>query len=54
MGSNLAKDVDMPNLTDLGHIPLCLAKIPAKYKIGGDKGFSGIEHYLPNCNGTNK
>ena len=42
----------MPTLTELGHIPLRLAKIPGDYKIGGDKGFSGIEHDLPNCNGT--
>eukprot|EP00956_Cyclotella_meneghiniana_P045678 scaffold380193_cov149-Cyclotella_meneghiniana.AAC.1 len=52
MGSKLAEHIDMPALYDLEQIPLRLAKIPANYSIGGDKGFTGIEHHLPNCNFT--
>eukprot|EP00804_Cyclotella_cryptica_P001387 CCRYP_020619-RA/>CCRYP_020619-RA protein AED:0.45 eAED:0.54 QI:0/0/0/1/0/0/2/0/207 len=50
MGSKLAEHVDMPALYNLEQMPLRLAKIPTNYSIGGDKGFTGIEHYMPNCN----
>lgn len=50
MGSKLAEHIDMPALYDIEQMPLRLAKIPADYSIGGDKGFTGIEHHLPNCN----
>ena len=50
MGSDLAKDIPKPLPDDLPNIPLRLAKIPADYALCGDKGFTGIEHYLPNVN----
>ena len=50
MGSNLAGDISMPNLEDMKEIALRLAKIPERYGVGADKGFTGIEKFMPNCN----
>mmetsp|Transcript_14350 Transcript_14350/g.24033 ORF Transcript_14350/g.24033 Transcript_14350/m.24033 type:complete len:730 (-) Transcript_14350:42-2231(-) len=50
MGSKLASHIEKPSLRELNNIPLRLAKIPEDYGVGGDKGFSGIEYSLPNCN----
>ncbi len=50
MGSKLAVDIKKPTCGDLPTIPLRLAKIPQDYGLGGDKGFSGVEGYLPNLN----
>ena len=50
MGSNLASHITKPSLDELNELPLRLAKIPRDCGVGGDKGFSGIEYDLPNCN----
>lgn len=50
MGSTLATNIPKPSLDELHKLPLRLAKIPQDCGVGGDKGFSGIEYYLPNCN----
>ena len=50
MGSKLATNVPKPSLDDIHKLPLRLAKIPQDCGVVGDKGFSGIEYHLPNCN----
>ena len=50
MGSKLAANVPKPSLDDIHKLPLRLAKIPQDCGVVGDKGFSGIEYHLPNCN----
>ena len=50
MGSNLAENIVMPDLKDIKEIALRLVKIPERYGVGADKGFTGIEKFLPNCN----
>ena len=50
MGSNLAGNIPMPNREDINEIALRLAKIPERYGVGADKGFTGIEKFMPNCN----
>mmetsp|Transcript_10347 Transcript_10347/g.17581 ORF Transcript_10347/g.17581 Transcript_10347/m.17581 type:complete len:214 (-) Transcript_10347:8-649(-) len=50
MGSTLASHITKPSLDELPKLPLRLAKIPEDCGLGGDKGFSGIEYSLPNCN----
>eukprot|EP00986_Skeletonema_menzelii_P021274 scaffold33840_cov171-Skeletonema_menzelii.AAC.1 len=50
MGSGLASNITKPSLDELNELPLRLAKIPRDCGVGGDKGFSGIEYDLPNCN----
>ena len=53
MGSDLAADTPMPTAGELPKLPLRLAKIPEEYGIVGDKGFTGIERDMPNCNDVN-
>ena len=50
MGSKLAANVPKPSLDDIHKLPLRLAKIPQGCGVVGDKGFSGIQYHLPNCN----
>ena len=50
MGSKLATNIPKPSFDGIHKLPLLIAKIPQDCGVVDDKGFSGIEYHLPNCN----